>query len=324
VEERNQTWFEASLGPWSSSKPVAFRRRPRIASRLISFKLTRRRSRRCVFLSWSSPAVQSWRQGCTAAWLGRSLCAVMPSVAALRFEVFQPSVGSWGSPHDLLSWASALLQSFTRTTATTLASRRRFREVLRPYSVFNRECLVRACLPTPSAFDVSTSVTVSTPAIYARLLGTSAPGVHPSKFFPLTLSRAAVAFGTRAVPSACLSARRWSLPTCRFRMCRPTNKFAVSRIRVGFWALLPLRVRQPPAGLLGPRTVRCSPGFCLSKDFSLSAPSPLSRAFRSRACPSAADRRSCPSTFCSAERSAFPHNGSWYQQEPLRSGRCPF
>jgi hypothetical protein len=148
---------------------------------------------------------------------------------------------------------------------------------------------VRACLPTPSAFDVSTSLTVSTPVIYARLLGTSAPGVHPSKFFPLTLSRPAVAFGTRAVPSACLSARRWSLPTCRFRMCRPTNKFAVSRIRVGFWALLPLRVRQPPAGLLGPRTVRCSPGFCLSKDFALPARSPFSRAFRSRACPNSSE-----------------------------------
>jgi hypothetical protein len=134
---------------------------------------------------------------------------------------------------------------------------------------------VRACLPTPSAFDVSTSLTVSTPVIYARLLGTSAPGVHPSKFFPLTLSRPAVAFGTRAVPSACLSARRWSLPTCRFRMCRPTNKFAVSRIRVGFWALLPLRVRQPPAGLLGPRTVRCSPGFASLRI----SPSPLRARF---------------------------------------------
>jgi hypothetical protein len=81
----------------------------------------------------------------------------------------------------------------------------------------------------------------------------------------------------------------WPLPTYRFRMCRPTNKFAVRRTRIDFWALLPLRVRQPPAAFLVLRTVRCSPGFRLSKDFPLAARSPFSRAFRSRACPNSSE-----------------------------------
>jgi hypothetical protein len=55
-------WFEASSSLLSSSKLVAFRRRPRIASRSDSLELTRRHYGRRALLSWSSPALQSWRR----------------------------------------------------------------------------------------------------------------------------------------------------------------------------------------------------------------------------------------------------------------------
>lgn len=51
----------------------------------------------------------------------------------------------------------------------------------------------------------------------------------------------------------------------------------------GFRVLLPLRVR-PPCVAVTPFTARCFPGVCLSGDFSLHAPDPPSRVFRSRTC----------------------------------------
>lgn len=85
------------------------------------------------------------------------------------------------------------------------------------------------------------------------------------------------------------------------------RKFAACHGRFGFRALLPLRVRHPPA-VVTPRTIRCSPGFCLSKDFSLPAPNPPSRVFHSRTWSLApfVPKRRCPSAVFSARRSAFP------------------
>jgi len=111
----------------------------------------------------------------------------------------------------------------------------------------------------------------------------SAHGIHPSKRFPLTWPRLAVACGTRAVQSAMPFGTAVPMPACRLRMCRPSNQIAVSRIRPGFWALLPLRIRQSPA-VFGPRAIRCSPGFSLAKDFPLPASIPSSRVIRSRTC----------------------------------------
>jgi len=123
------------------------------------------------------------------------------------------------------------------------------------------------------------------PVIYAAIVRSIRSWGSPFEAFPshFVPTRCRVQDESRA--SGVSLGSPGPLPTYRLRMCRPTNKSAVCRIRVGFWALLPLRVRQPPVDLLVPRTVRCSPGFCLSKDFALPAPSPFSRAFRSRACP---------------------------------------
>jgi hypothetical protein len=64
---------------------------------------------------------------------------------------------------------------------------------------------------------------------------------------------------------------------------QPASKFVVLHFQFGFWALLPLRIRQSLA-VLRPRMLRCSLGIRLSKDFSLPVPSPSSRAFHSQTC----------------------------------------
>lgn len=109
-----------------------------------------------------------------------------------------------------------------------------------------------------------------------------------------------------------------------FPNVQPTNKFAVSRIPTGFWALLPLRVRQPSA-VFTPRTIRCSRGFRLSKDFPLPAPSPSSRTFRSRTCAAGL------ATVCSAVPQRFSLRGGQLSlasalnfSRAVRLGCCPF
>lgn len=156
-----------------------------------------------------------------------------------------------------------------------------------------------------------------------RFLVASAPGVHPTKLFPLTWSRLAVAFRTGAVLPANLSVRPWPLPAYRFQMCKPTNKFAVRRIRPGFWAFLPLRIRQSPAALI-PRTIRCSPGFGLLKDFALPAPSPSSRAFHSRTCAACLSVGALSPSGLPCEEVSFPSRRLSIALKPSRSGRCPF
>jgi hypothetical protein len=155
-------------------------------------------------------------------------------------------------------------------------------------------------------FDVLDGVA---PASYARLLG------HPLLGFTLGSFSLSLGPGSLSRPerepcrmSTNLSVRPRPLPTYRFRMCNPSNKFAAIHIRFGFWALLPLRIRQSPAGVT-PRAIRCSSGFDLSRDFALPAPNPSSRACHSRTY--ATDHRParCPSAVFPAGRSAFPRFG---------------
>jgi hypothetical protein len=112
------------------------------------------------------------------------------------------------------------------------------------------------------------------------------------------------------------------MPAYRFRMRNPTNKFAARRIRLGFWALIPLRIRRPLAGVT-PRTVRCSSGFYLFRDFSLPATNPSSRACHSPTC--ATDQRParCRSAVFPAGRSAVPRPWSVISIGPQRSGCFP-
>jgi hypothetical protein len=158
-----------------------------------------------------------------------------------------------------------------------------------------------------------------------RLLEANAHGVSPSKPFPLTWSRLAVAFGTRAVSRNNRTADPRSLPAYRCRPCNLRINSWVLHFQLGFWALLPLRIRQSPA-VLRPRMLRCSLGFRLSKDFTLPAPSPPSRAFHSRTC-TVADL----ATECRAVPQRFTPRGGqltldWLSIsiEPMRSGCCPF
>jgi hypothetical protein len=248
--------------------------------------------------------------------LGRPLCAVSPKNSAIHFEVFRSDVGSWSSPHGRLSWASALLQSSSRTTATTLASHRHFREVLRPYSVSNRARIAPACPPTPSAFDVSTSLT-----------GSSARDLRPDFSGPPLMGFTLRSFSLSLCPARC---RVWNesrapgvslgppltfahLP---FPNAQADEKFAVSRIRSGFWALLPLRVRQPPATCAAhdPQLPWVLPleGFPPHRSEPVVTGLPLP----GLPCYSSLDE-GCPSTSYSAVRLAFPRNGSWYH-----SSRC--
>jgi hypothetical protein len=158
-----------------------------------------------------------------------------------------------------------------------------------------------------------------------RLLGANAHGVHPSKLLPLTWPRLAVAFGTRAVSRKNLTVVPRSLPAYRCRPCNLRINSWALHFQLGFRALLPLRIRQSPA-VLTPRTIRCSPGFRLSKDFPLLAPSPPSRAFHSRTC-AVVDL----ATECRAVPQRLTLRGGQLALarlsisiEPLRSGRCPF
>lgn len=129
----------------------------------------------------------------------------------------------------------------------TLASHRHFREVLRPYSVSDRVHIALACPPTSTVFDVSTSLT-----------GSSAHNLRPDCSGPPLLGFTLRSFSLSLCPARC---RVWNesraagvslgppmafahLP---FANAQADEKIAVKRIRSGFWALLPLRVRQPLA-----------------------------------------------------------------------------
>lgn len=134
----------------------------------------------------------------------------------------------------------------------------------------------------------------------------SACGVHPLKLFPLTSSWLAVASKRRAVLPV---SKPFSLPAVvahvPFSAAQSDESIRESGIRFGFWAFLPLRVRPSFAGLT-PRSIRCSCGFRLSRDFALPAADPFSRACRSPTY--ATDRQ--PARYRSAVfpagRSAFP------------------
>jgi hypothetical protein len=175
--------------------------------------------------------------------------------------------------------------------------------------------------PPPSTFQRPCRFGVCSLCPIAR---TPAPGVHPSKLFPLTWS--------------CPLSRPRREP-CRehpFRFVRglcprnvaggstPTNKFAEHRFQPGFWALLPLRIRQSHATECRTRPA-ASLGFCLSKDFPLPAPDPSSRAFRSR---TSAVGRATVNSFVPQRFSLRGGQLSLARLsislESMRSGRCPF
>jgi hypothetical protein len=129
----------------------------------------------------------------------------------------------------------------------TLASHRHFREVLRPYSVSNRARIALTCPPTPSACDVSTSLT-----------SFSARDLHPDFSGPPLLGFTLRSLSLSLCPSHCRDWDESRVPGVSlgppltfahlpFANAQADEKIAVSRIRFGFWALLPLRVRQPPA-----------------------------------------------------------------------------
>jgi len=115
-----------------------------------------------------------------------------------------------------------------------------------------------------------------------RFLETSAPGVRPSKRFPLTWTLPAFAFEPRAALPPGFEARPSRYPRA------VAWRVAVELLRpphppFGFRVLLPLRVRQPRPAVT-PVAARCFPGLSLSKDFALHAPGPPSPACRSRTC----------------------------------------
>jgi len=197
---------------------------------------------------------------------------------------------------------------FTRTTAATLASRRCLREVLCPDSVFEHGQVGRqACQRI--AFDVSTSLTNYHPFSTPDCSGIRSWGSPLEAFSShLIRTRCRVPDESGVAPRQTFRFIHDPLPAYRLRLRNPTNKFAASRIRFGFWALIPLRIRQSSAGVT-PRTIRCSSGFFLSRDFSLPAIDPSSRVFHSPTC--AIDQRPtrCRSAVCTAGRSAFPRSG---------------
>lgn len=85
-----------------------------------------------------------------------------------------------------------------------------------------------------------------------------------SFFLPLGPTRCRVRDESRATRRILVRRRR--LPTCRLRLCRPTRQIAVSHLRRGFWAFISLGIRRSPA-VLGPRMIRCSPGFLPPQGF---------------------------------------------------------
>jgi len=254
--------------------------------------------------------------------LGRPLCAVSPKNSAIHFEVFRPDVGSWSSPHGRLSWASALLQSSSRTTATTLASHRHFREVLRPYSVSNRARIALACPPTPSAFDVSTSVTgFERPRPAPRFLGASAHGVHPSKLFPLTLSRPLSRLEREPCP------RRVSRPAVD--LCPPAVSERASRRKIRGEShpirLLGLAPSESPTTACDLRRTRSAApvGFASGRI----SPSPLRARCHGPSAPGLAlllvSRRRLPLNVLLCGEVGFPSQRFLVPLEPLRSGCRP-
>jgi len=208
---------------------------------------------------------------------------------------------------------------------TTLASRHRFREVLRSYSVFDRQRCVLTCPPESAAFGVSTPLTVIAFAIHAPIARSKRSWSSPFEASPshLAPTRCRVRDESRIVEQP--NSRSTTLTRLPLPIVQPANKIVVLHFQLGFWILLPLRIRRSPA-VLRPRTIRCSLGFCLSKDFPIPAPSPPSRAFHSRTC-AVADL----ATECRAVPQRFSLRGGQLTLarlsisiEPMRSGCCPF
>jgi len=208
---------------------------------------------------------------------------------------------------------------------TTIASRHRFREVLRSYSVFDRQRCVLTCPPESAAFGVSTPLTVIAFATHAPIARSKRSWSSPFEAFPSHLVPTRCRVRDESHVAEKPNGRPAILARLPLLTVQPANKIVVLHFQLGFWALLPLRIRQSPA-VLTPRTIRCSPGFCLSKDFPLPAPSPPSRAFRSRTC-AVADL----ATECRAAPQRFTLRGGQLTLarlsisiEPMRSGCCPF
>lgn len=208
---------------------------------------------------------------------------------------------------------------------TTLASRHRFREVLRSYSVFDRQRRVLTCPTGSAAFGVSTPLTFVALAIHAPIARSKRSWSSPFEAFPSHLipTRCRVQDESRIAEQP--NGRFATLARIPLPIVEPANKIVALHFQLSFWALLPLRIRQSPA-VLRPRTIRCSPGFCLSKDFPLPAPNPPSRAFRSRTC-ATVDL----ATGCRAAPQRFSLRGGQLSLarlsisiEPMRSGCCPF
>jgi hypothetical protein len=175
-----------------------------------------------------------------------------------------------------------------------------------PPSAFRRPGRFRHSPPTP------------------RFLGAPAPGVHPSKLFPLTWSRHAFAVRTRFSPRANLAVHLRFLPAYCCLPCKPTKQIAVRHGSLSFQAFLPLRIRQLPVGIK-PQAIRCSPGVCLSKDFALPATSSLSRTFRSRTCMTGCfhPRVLLSLSVFPCEEVSFPPASIEIASNRSRSGCCP-
>jgi hypothetical protein len=201
----------------SSSKLVAFRRRPRIAPRPGSFKLTRRHYGRRVLLSWSSPAFQSWRRNVPpyclsdpSVWFRRKIqratlrCFVPTLVRGAHSTAVSPRL--WRScrvlPERLRrpSRATAAFVRFCTPTTCPITSALRWRARQRP---------------PPSTFQRPWRVLA--PTIFAPIAQSLRSWGSPFEAFPSHFVPPAVAFGTRAVPPACLSARRWPIAHLPFR-----------------------------------------------------------------------------------------------------------
>jgi hypothetical protein len=191
----------------------------------------------------------------------------------------------------------------------TFAGHHRFPEVFRPYSVFDHQRVVLACLPTRAASDVSTSLTVERSRPELRFLGASAHGIHPSKLFPLDWSGIAVAFRMRAAPQTNPTGRSWPMPAYRCQPCYPTRLPVDCHDPLVFRAFLPPRVRPRYAPFTS-RIARCSPGFLPLQGFRPPRPEfvftnlPLSNLV----CRPCGRMQACSSAVFSAGRSAFPRH----------------
>ena len=138
-------------------------------------------------------------------------------------------------------------------------------------------------LPAPPAFDVLTSMTVPRPSLYASIARGVRSWGSPFEAFPSHLVPSPLVRGNESRAGGNVSVPSRPLPTYRLRARFPSNNRGVTH--PGRFLGFPPSENPTTACELSPQTVRCSLGFGLCKDFSLSAPSPPSRTFRSRTCP---------------------------------------